>query len=131
MENLENIFLELKTILEKNSGTFLIKDRYIGSQAKQEKPAYHLYGNKEVSLFGKSPQPTYIAGVIQQKNYVSLYFSPIYSHPDLFTNISLDLKKYLKGKSCFNINKTTPQLLKEIDEVLTQGIRKYKEIEWI
>jgi hypothetical protein len=131
MENLENIFLELKTILEKNSGTFLIKDRYIGSQAKQEKPAYHLYGNKEVSLFGKSPQPTYIAGVIQQKNYVSLYFSPIYSHPDLFTNISLDLKKYLKGKSCFNINKTTPQLLKEIDEVLKQGIRKYKEIEWI
>lgn len=131
MENLENIFLELKTILEKNSGTFLIKDRYIGSQAKQEKPAYHLYGNKEVSLFGKKPQPTYIAGVIQQKNYVSLYFSPIYSHPDLFTKISLDLKKFLKGKSCFNINKTTPQLLKEIDEVLKQGIRKYKEIEWI
>ncbi|MFX0040166.1 MAG: hypothetical protein ACFFCY_05065 [Promethearchaeota archaeon] len=131
MENLENIFLELKTILEKNSGTFLIKDRYIGSRATQEKPEYHLYGNKEVSLFGKKPQPTYIAGVIQQKNYVSLYFSPIYSHPDLFTNISLDLKKFLKGKSCFNINKTTPQLLKEIDEVLKQGIRKYKEIEWI
>jgi len=131
MENLETIFLELKKILENNSGTFLTKDQYIGSQAKQNKPAYHLYGNKEVSLFGKKPQPTYIAGVIQQKNYVSLYFSPIYSHPDSFTDINTDLKKFLKGKSCFNINKITPPLLKEIEDILRRGIDKYKEIEWI
>ena len=131
MENLENIFLELKKILEKNLSSFLIKDQYIGSQAKQQKPAYHLYGNKEASLFGKKPQPTYIAGVIQQKNYVSFYFSPIYSHPDLFTNISPDLKKFLKGKSCFNINKINSQLLKEIEDILKLGITKYKEIEWI
>ena len=131
MEKLEKIFLELKTILEKNSSTFLVKNQYIGSQAKQQKPAYHLYGSKEVSLFGKKPQPTYIAGVIQQKNYVSFYFSPIYSHPDLFENINPELKKFLKGKSCFNINKTTPQLLKEIEDILKEGINKYKEIEWI
>ncbi|MFX1329538.1 MAG: hypothetical protein ACFE91_15535 [Promethearchaeota archaeon] len=131
MEKLEKIFIELKNILEKNSGTFLIKDQYIGSQAKQQKPGYHLYGNKEVSLYGKKPQPTYIAGVIQQKNYVSFYFSPIYSHPDLFTDISLDLKKFLKGKSCFNINKTTPQLLREIEDILKKGIDKYKKIKWV
>lgn len=131
MEQLEKIFLEIKGILEKNSETFVVKDQYIGSQAKQEKPAYHLYGSKDVSLFGKKPQPTYIAGVIQQKNYVSFYFSPIYSHPDLFSNISPDLRKVLKGKSCFNINKTNPQLLKEIESILKEGINKYKEIDWI
>ena len=131
MENLEKIFSELKEILEKNSGNFSIKNHYIGSQAKQKKPASHLYGSKEVSLFGKKPQPTYIAGVIQQKNYVSFYFSPIYSHPDFFKNISTDLKKFLKGKSCFNINKTTPQLLKEIEDILKVGINKYIEIDWI
>ncbi|MFW9819636.1 MAG: hypothetical protein ACFFE5_08510 [Candidatus Thorarchaeota archaeon] len=123
--------MEIKKILEKNSETFLVKDQYIGSKAKQQKPAYHLYGNKDVSLFGKKPQPTYIAGVIQQKNYVSFYFSPIYSHPDLFSNINPDLRKVLKGKSCFNINKTSPQLLKEIEDILEKGINKYKEIEWI
>ncbi|MFX1350519.1 MAG: hypothetical protein ACFE92_17750, partial [Promethearchaeota archaeon] len=80
MENLENIFLEIKEVIEKHSNNFLIKDQYIGSLAKQKKPGYHLYGSKEVSLFGKKPQHTYIAGVIQQKNYVSFYFSPIYSH---------------------------------------------------
>lgn len=131
MEQLDKIFFEIKNILEKNSETFFAKDQYIGSQAKQQKPAYHLYGSKDVSLFGKKPQPTYIAGVIQQKNYVSFYFSPIYSHPDLFSNISPDLRKVLKGKSCFNIKKTNPQLLKEIETILKEGINKYKEIEWI
>jgi hypothetical protein len=131
VENLEDIFLEIKKIIEGQSNNFLIKDQYIGSQAKQKKPAYHLYGSKEVSLFGKKPQPTYIAGVIQQKNYVSFYFSPIYSHPNSFTHISAELKKFLKGKSCFNINKTTPQLLKEIEDILKMGINKYKDIEWI
>ena len=131
MENLENIFLKIKKILVSKSTNLLVKDKYIGSQAKQQKPAYHLYGNKEVRLFGKKPQPTYVAGVIQQKNYVSFYFSPIYSHPDYFKNISPELKKLLKGKSCFNINKITPQLLKEIEDILKVGIRKYKEIEWI
>lgn len=131
MKNLEDIFLELKKILEKHSSKFLIKDQYIGSQAKQKKPGYHLYGSKEVSLFRKKPQPTYIAGVVQQKNYVSFYFSPIYSHPDSFTDISTALKKFLKGKSCFNFTKTTPQLLKEIEDILKLGINMYKEIDWI
>lgn len=131
MTSLQNIFSELKRVLEKNSESFLIKDHYIGSQAKEQKLACHLYGNKEVSLFRKKPQPTYIAGINQQKNYVSFYFSPIYSHPELFSNISLELKKFLKGKSCFNINKTTPYILKEIEDILKIGIKKYKEIDWI
>jgi hypothetical protein len=90
-----------------------------------------LYGNKDVSLFGKELQPTYIAGVIQQKNYVSFYFSPIYSHPDLFADLNPTLKKFLKGKSCFNINKTTPEILGQLENILRKGINKYKEIEWI
>ena len=68
-DNLEEIFLEIKKVLEKNSSEFFQTEQCIGSQAKQQKPGFHLYGNKEVSLFGKKPQQTYIAGVIQQKNY--------------------------------------------------------------
>jgi hypothetical protein len=131
MENLEEIFKEIKKILEKNSSDFLKTNKYIGSKSKQQKPSLHLYGNKEVSLFGKKPQPTYIAGVIQQKNYVSFYLSPIYSHPELYSDISSDLKKVLKGKSCFNISKANQFLLNEIEKILKKGINKYKEIEWI
>ena len=114
MKNLNDIFKELKKLLINNSGDFFKTDQYIGSQAKLKKPGYHLYGNNAVSLFGKKPQKTYIAGVIQQKNYVSFYFSPIYSHPNEFKNISPNLKKTLKGKSCFNINNLTPQIQKNL-----------------
>jgi hypothetical protein len=131
MDDLEDVFLKIKSILSKYSSSFLSMDQYIGSKAKEKKPAYHLYGNKEVSLFGKKPQLTYIAGVIQQKNYVSFYLSAIYSHPDLFKNISPKLKKFLKGKSCFNINKLTIPLLKEVEEILQIGIKKYQELDWI
>lgn len=131
MENLSNIFKEIKKILVNNSSDFFKTNEYIGSQAKIKKPGYHLYGNTEVSLFGKKPQKTYIAGVIQQKNYVSFYFSPIYSHPDEFKNISPSLKKTLKGKSCFNINNLNPQIKKELEDLLDRGIDKYKEIKWI
>ena len=131
MDNLDIIFLEIKEILEKQSENLFETQQYIGSQSKQEKPGFHLYGNKDVSLFGKKPQKTYVAGVIKQKNYVSFYFSPVYSHPDDFNDINPDLKKFLKGKSCFNINKTNPEILKEIQVLLIRGIEKYKEIEWI
>lgn len=132
MEDLEEIFSEIKQILEKQSKDLFTAEQYIGSQAKQQKPSFHLYGNKEVSLFGKKPQKTYIAGVIKQKNYVSFYFSPVYSHPGDFKHeISTDLRKFLKGKSCFNVNKTTPELYKEIEKLLVNGIEKYKEISWI
>ena len=131
MDKLEEIFSEIKKILKEQSKDYIEADKYIGSKAKMVKPEYHLYGAEEVSILGKKPENTYIAGVIQQKNYVSFYFSPIYSHPDSFEDISPDLKRYLKGKSCFNITKGTAQIYKEIDKLLKKGINKYKELEWI
>ncbi|MHA2362689.1 MAG: hypothetical protein ACXAC7_01930 [Candidatus Hodarchaeales archaeon] len=131
MENLDLIFRKIKSILENHSSNLKATEEIKDSKAKISKPGYHLYGSKDVSLFGKKPQPTYIAGVIKQKNYVSFYLSPIYSHPELIQNVNPFLKKFLKGKSCFNINKTTPQLYDEIDNILTIGIQKYIDIEWI
>jgi hypothetical protein len=131
MNDLDGIYEKIKRILETHSEGFLNKDHYIGSKAKDDKPAYHLYGNKDVSLFGKDPQKIYIAGVIQQKNYVSFYFNPIYSHPEFFSDINPELKRFLKGKSCFNLNKTTPTLLSEIEDLVVDGIKKYRDLGWI
>ncbi|MFQ5976760.1 MAG: hypothetical protein ACE5OZ_01360 [Candidatus Heimdallarchaeota archaeon] len=133
MENksLAPIFLTIKEIFANRSHDLVVTDAYIGSKAKIQKPGYHLYGRKEVSLFGKKPQKTYVAGVIQQKNYVSFYLSPIYSHPELLQHVSPELRKYLKGKSCFNIAKTASPIYDEIEKILKIGIEKYQEIEWI
>ena len=131
MENLDVLFSKIKVILEKHSKGLEAKTETIGSQAKVKKPAYHLYGSKEVSLFGRKPEKTYFGGVIQQKNYVSFYLMLIYSHPELHENIDLNLKKDLKGKSCFNIRKKTLKTLKLIENILEKGIKKYEEINWI
>ena len=94
MESLEEIFKAIKKKLENHSSSYLSTDLTIGSQAKQKKPGFHLYGKNEVSIFGKKPKRTYIAGVIQQKHYVSFYLSPIYSHPALYSGISPDPVSY-------------------------------------
>jgi hypothetical protein len=131
MGNLEEIFSKIKDIFEKHSEGLTVKTEIIGSRAKAIKPAYHLYGSEEVSLFGKKPQKTYIGGVIKQKNYVSFYLMPVYSHPELLKEIDQDLKKDLKGKSCFNIKKTTSESLDQLEDILEKGIRLYKEENWI
>jgi len=131
MNSLDTLFEDIKQILSKYSNDFKTVDEYLRSKAKNKKPGFHLYGKKDVSLFGKTPQPTYLAGVIQQKNYVSFYFSPIYSHPELTKEIPPELKKSLKGKSCFNIKKSSLELLSEIENTLLLGIKKYKEIKWV
>jgi len=131
MENLDDLFSEIKLIIEKHSKGLITKTGTYNSQAKQKKPGYHLYGSKDVSLFGKKPQKTYIGGVIQQKNYVSFYLMPIYSHPELTENIPLELKKDLKGKSCFNIKKPTLETLKHVEAILLKGIKKYEAENWI
>jgi hypothetical protein len=131
MEDLDKLFEDIKKTLEKHSEGLSAKSEIIGSQTKLLKPSYHLYGTKKVSLFNKKPQQTYIGGVIKQKNYVSFYLSPVYSHPELRKEVDPELVKFLKGKSCFNINKYYADLLKNIDEILSIGIKKYKDLEWI
>ncbi len=131
MENLDEIFIEIKKILENQSEGLIAREEVIGSKAKIKKPGYHLYVEEEVSLFGKKPQQTYVAGVIQNKNYVSFHLMPIYSDPELIEDVIPELKKYMKGKSCFNIKKTSENLLKSVITVLNNGIQIYKKKKWI
>lgn len=58
---------------------------YLGENEKGEKRQLHLYGAREVSIRGRKPQKTYVAGIIQHKAFISFYFMPMYSHPDAFT----------------------------------------------
>jgi hypothetical protein len=50
-----------------------------------------------------------------------LYYFPIYTHKDQFS-LSADLQKALKGKSCFHIKKLSPEMEKEIEEMVRKGI---------
>src|SRR5438132_2819328 len=51
----------------------------------------------------KNKQPLCFGGVRLGKNYVSFYLMSVYASPDLLKDISPELKKRMKGKSCFKL----------------------------
>lgn len=66
----------------------------------------------------------YFASVVPKPKDVRLYFFPIYTHADQF-QLSADLQKALKGKSCFHIKKLSPELEEEIGAMIEHGKKLY------
>ena len=131
MANLPGVFDQLRQLLEHQASGLEWRDAYIGSQAKVKKPAYHLYGRELVSVAGRKPEQIYFAGTVLQKNFVSLYFMPMYCHPDNFQDMDPRLKTLVKGKSCFNIKELDPEIIDQFDRTLSLGRQLYQQSGWI
>ncbi len=80
MADLQSMFEQLKTLLQKyeKKPGLVGRDTTIDPKTKIVKPAYHIYGKKEVSLMGRKPQQTYVVGIILQKHFVVFYSMPLY-----------------------------------------------------
>lgn len=92
---------------------------------------YHLYGTKPASVGKSSYDGIYFASAVIRKSYVALHFFPIYTHVDQFENISEDLRKCLKGKSCFHIKRTDDPLFEQIKKALDKGVAVYQKEGWL
>jgi len=121
----------LKDLLEKNSKGLDARTVTIGSKAKPQKLAFHLYGKKEVRILNRKPQQTYIVGIIMQKHFIGFYSMPVYSHPKEFTITHPVLKKSRKGKSCFNISRLDDNMIRELDDIIKKSIQLYKKEGWV
>jgi len=69
----------------------------------------------------------YFASVVPKPKDVRLYFFPIYTHPAFFDSISEELRKCLKGKSCFHFKRLTQELRPEIELMIQLGIKIYSQ----
>ena len=128
----EKIFSALKKLLKPYEKDLEPHSGIINSRADMNKPAYHLYGKQEISIIeGHKPQKTYFAGIIIQKHFIGLYFMPIYSHPKKFKIANPSVKRFLKGKSCFNVTKVDKEISQEIQSLLQIGYQLYKNEGWI
>ena len=67
----------------------------------------------------------YFASVMPKPGDVRLYFFPIYTHVGFFNDISPELKKCLKGKSCFHIKNLSLELEEDIKKMIQKGIDLY------
>jgi hypothetical protein len=130
-QDLRQIWNELQTLLATYDKRLEATPLVWKSKTVAKKPAYHLYGKKLVAIGRRPAQPTYFAGIIQQKHFVGLYIMPIYSHPRLLAGISPELKRMVKGKSCVNVDRLTPALKKELRSLLKAGYALYKKEGWL
>jgi hypothetical protein len=69
----------------------------------------------------------YFASVMPKPKDVRLYFFPIYTHTDAFSDVSDELRKCLKGKSCFHVKKLSPELESEFNSMIKKGAELYKK----
>jgi len=127
----DNIFSVLKKILKANSRGLELKSTTINSQAKIQKPALHLYGKKKISFANRRAKQTYVVGIVKQKSYVGFYFMPIYSHPNKFLREISELKKLQRGKACYHIRGLSDNLKDEINKIVKEGIKIYRQEKWI
>lgn len=113
------ILSALKVILSKFSKSMKV--------TKDSDKGYELYCTKKVTVHNKVVNGMYFAAAIIQGGFVGLYFFPIYTNPKNFAELPAELRKCLKGKSCFHIKKLDKGLELQIKEMLKQGYDLYKK----
>jgi hypothetical protein len=95
------------------------------------KTKYELSGKKKVVVGKKEFESMFFAAVIIQKGFTGFYFFPVYTHVKEFKSLPDNLKKCLKGKSCFHIKKNDEELLAEFKQLVKKGYDIYKKAGWV
>jgi hypothetical protein len=88
---------------------------------------YDLWAFGDFQAHGKKRKEMFFVGLTVQSSYVGFYFMPIYSDPHISDLFGKDLLKTLKGKSCFHIKSTDPNLLDQIRHALEEGYKIYTQ----
>jgi hypothetical protein len=89
-----------------------------------------LYSVKKIEALGRTYDEMFFAGVRMNKGAVGFYFMPIYTHEKEF-KLSPELKKLLKGKSCFHLKKLHEETERQLADLLKQGFECYKKAGWV
>ncbi|HIN40170.1 MAG TPA: hypothetical protein EYM84_07850 [Flavobacteriales bacterium] len=117
------IFQELKNILGEYAGILV--------ESGNNENTYHLHGTIPAKVGKTEYDGIYFASAVIRTKFVALHFFPIYTHVKLFDKIEPDLRKCLKGKSCFHIKKNDENLYNEIRNLLDLGVKVYQKEGWI
>jgi hypothetical protein len=116
--DLEEIHSSLFGMLNTHEGPLVISvDSSSNAEAK---------GTKEVMQGRQKVNGHYFASIVSKPKDIRFYFFPIYTHADEFSP-SEDLKKSLKGKSCFHINKLSDSMEMEIKAMIEKGVKLYQK----
>jgi hypothetical protein len=95
--------------------------------SKENEQVFEVAGTKETMQGKKKVDGYYFGSIVPKPNDIRLYYFPIYTHVKKFSWLSDELRKCLKGKSCFHIKKLSPSLEAEIAKMIATGIELYRK----
>jgi hypothetical protein len=121
---------DLKPIFE--SARELLKPyaKYFSIGADNE-TSYSLSSTKQIETLSKVYDGMFFASAKINKGAVGFYFMPIYTHESEFADLTPELRKLLKGKSCFHIKKEDPVIEQQLTDLLKKGFEVYKKAGWV
>jgi hypothetical protein len=128
-DSLESAYEQLHALLSEYAPPFVLKEGTV-----KGKRDIHLQVPKPVIVpgaYGGSPKTVGMASIILQKGYVGFYFLPIYLEPELAEKLSPELRKLLKGRTCFYIRQFMPELRKDVQAALEIGKKNFAKRGWI
>jgi hypothetical protein len=91
---------------------------------------YELVSNKQVVIDGRKRNEVYFSAIIIQGKYVGFYSMTVYAN-GFGASLPDDLRKILKGKSCFHVKKLDENLLAQFTELTRQSFEFYQQQGWI
>lgn len=95
--------------------------------SKDNSAVFEVSGTKPVMQGKQKVEGHYVGSVVLKPKDARLYFFPIYTHPNSFQSISPELRKCLRGKSCFHFKNISAELGREIESMIEQGVSLYIE----
>jgi len=117
--------MELKEIQQILKSLFL--ENVPPLQVRQDnEQGFEVAGTKKAMQGKQKVSGYYFCSIVPKPKDIRFYFFPIYTDADQF-ELSPELKKMLKGKSCFHIKKLNDELIEEIREMMSKAIKIYQE----
>lgn len=111
----------------------LLLEEFLGPlQVRVDKPSnFEVNGTIEAPQGKKMVQGIYFSSIVPKDKDVRFYFYPAYTHPQEFENLSDQLKRFKKGKSCFHVKYLDEELELEIKQIISKGIDLYRKDGWL
>jgi hypothetical protein len=117
MNQTKELFQELRSLLDKKVPPL--------QRRKESADSVEYAGTKEAMQGKQKVDGYYFASLVTKPADVRFYFFPLYTHADSFPERSPQLKKFLKGKTCFHVKSLDKELKDEVSEMIEKGVQLY------
>jgi hypothetical protein len=123
-KDLEEIANRLKAVLQTHKAVFQV--------TSVQPENYQVSGTIPTMQGKKKVDGIYFASVVPKPKDVRFYFFPLYTHKDSLDGILKDdLRKLLKGKTCFHVKYMTDEIEANLQELTDMAVSLYQKDNWL